>query len=198
MMIATLWPEWVQGVFGIAAGALVILGAMAAGGLAPRAAPAAALVTAALVVINAWLAPAYATGPDRAEAFRVADQAAQHVARRIDGRQPRFLATQGVPLGPFYNATAAIYLWGYTVVTWDYPAISAAGAEQISPGTLVTIMSDGPGQLEQFNVAAAPHGLRGELVAVESIDTSLGPFYLTFVRTYTAESEPGASPSGPA
>lgn len=199
LLVAAVWRESVTWVFGWASGAVLVLAALASAGLAHRAMLSAALVTAGLVFVNAWLAPSTPPAVDRAEAFRVVDQAVRHVDARMNGRQaPRFVTTAKAPLGAFFNATAAVYLWGYSIVTWDYPTFTATNAASVPPGTLITIMSDQDGELQRFNNVAAPHGLRGELIGVERIETSITPLYLTFLRTHSTanDAQPSPDPAG--
>jgi hypothetical protein len=145
---------------------------------------AAALVTAMLTAVNGWLSPASPPDIDRAEVFRAVDDAVGRVEQHVSPSQPRFLAARGTPFGPYFNSAAAVYLWGYSVVTWEYPTLTASDAGRIPDGTVATIMSDNAEEGARFNRLATPLGLRGEVLAIEQVPTARGTFYLTFIRTH--------------
>jgi hypothetical protein len=159
--------------------ALVVAGAVSRHAVASRAG-----IVAALVCVHGWLplTNVYLPGGDRAEAFRAIDRGVRIIERYAPREQPKFLLTPPKKLGHFVQGLTSVYLWGYTIASDRFPAVTPAQAALITPGILVIVISEEPDAAAPFDQVFAPYRLRGVRRGSERIDTARGPIYLTFVE----------------
>ena len=141
-------------------------------------------VAAAIVCLHGWitLTNYYMPSSDRADAFRAIDRAVGVMEYYVGESQPRFLLASPRKLGHYVKGLTSVYLWGYTIVTDRYPAITAEQAARISPGTTIVVFAEDDGAAATFDQVFAPFDLAGVVKGSERVETVHGPLYLTFLE----------------
>jgi hypothetical protein len=178
------WPQFTRlPLFGFRSFALtVVLVGVAA--LARSAVASRMAVAAAIACLHGWLTltNAYMPTRDRADAFRAVDRAVGVMEYFVTDSQPRFLLTPPRKLGHYVQALTSVYLWGYTIASDRYPAVTANQAARIVPGATVVVIAEEDGAASGFDEVFAPYGLAGVVKGSERVETVHGPLYLTFLQ----------------
>ena len=170
---------------GFGVGALVITTLLVVVTALIRHAVAARLIIATVVAcLNGWLqlTDYYYPKADRIEDFAVVDRGVAIVDRYLTGFQPRFLLASPTKLRLYVQSLTSVYLWGYTIVSPNYPEVTSAQAALIVPGATVIVIAEYADAAAHFDNVFARFGLRGVRKGSERIETKLGPLYLTFLE----------------
>ena len=150
-----------------------------------RQAVAARLTIATVVMcLNGWLelSDYYYPKADRVANFAIVDRGVTIVDRYLTEHQPRFLLASPQKLALSVQSLTSVYLWGYTIVSPNYPKVTSAQAALIVPGTTVIVIAEYADAASSFDSVFAPFGLQGIRKASERIETKQGPLYLTFLE----------------
>lgn len=157
---------------------LVLMAALAAHATASRLAFAASIAS-----LNVWISMTgfYYPGTHRADAFGAIDRGVSLVDRYVGSqRRPKFLLASPTKLALYVRGLTSVYLFGYTIVSEQFPRVTAEQAALIEPGAVVVVIAEQADAAGRFDEVFAPFGLRGVQRGAERVETVLGPLYLTF------------------
>jgi hypothetical protein len=179
--VSLAWPQFTRlPLFGLRGFALIVI-LVGVAALARSVVGSRIALAAAIFCLHGWLTltNTYLPSRDRADVFQTVDRAVGFMEYFITDSQPRFLLTPPRKLGHYVQALTSVYLWGYTIASDRYPAVTAAQAALILPGATVVVISEEDGAASGFDEVFAPYGLSGAVKGSERVETIHGPLYLT-------------------
>jgi hypothetical protein len=184
LLASLVWPDRAHVALGAMPAAGLLLGLMAVAALARSAATAVVSTAVSIVCLHGWLAatPYYAGSPDRADGFRAIDEGVRAIEKYVCLDRPRFLLAPSRSLAHYMQGLTSVYLWGYTIASDSFPAVSARQAAEISPGLIAIVIADNDATAGQFDEVFKPYGLGGQVKGTERIETRHGPLFLTFLE----------------
>jgi len=157
---------------------LVLVAALAAHATASRLA-----FAAGIACLNVWISMTgfYSPGTHRADAFGAIDRSVGIIDRYVGPqRRPKLLLASPTKLALYVRGLASVYLFAYTIVSEQFPKVTAEQAALIDPGAVVVVIAEQADTAAVFDEVFAPFGLRGVRRGIERVETALGPLYLTF------------------
>ena len=177
-------PERVRIALSPAAALAAVAAMFALAAVVRRTAVGLALVAVAIVGLHGWLSTSawYSRVDDRADAFRAIDEGVRAIERHVSTQEPRFLLTREGPLAHYIQGLTSVYLWGYTIASQDFLAITPQEAARIAPGRIAIVVDERRETGGRFDHVFAPYGLRARVLGTTRVETRHGPLYLTFLE----------------
>lgn len=178
------WPHYTRLPWTGLASLVFVIAAVSIAGLSRGSMTARLLIAVAIALVHGALSRTASFAPvtDRADAFRAIDRGVRLIDSHLTTAPPRFLLVPSKRIGHYVTGLTSVYLWGYTIASDRFPAVTAAQAKLIVPETTVIVLADEPHAATSFDQVFAPFGIVGSPRGSERIETMHGPLYMTFLQ----------------
>jgi hypothetical protein len=130
--------------------------------------------------------------PHAKELFVRIEQGIAAVSTVTHGRKPRFWYDANEPQSTEFRSLASNYLWGYVLISDNFPKINPSARYLLQPDSIVVICSQFPRALNKAEQALAAEGMHAKFLKSSTIQKGPVAYTLTF-----AEIQPARSPKLP-